>query len=218
MYAILSMVELENMSSHDIEPYDWYRRFFGRGRGRFFEDMFREFDQMRREMEREFEDIEKSVPKGLVREYDTPQGGKVREVGPLVYGYAMIVGPDGKPRVKEFGNVKPPRRFGFGAAGISRPEIRSEMEPLADITTTDKEVRVVIEMPGLSKEKIKVDAFEDKVEVKSDDPQRKYHKIIEIPRETDIGTARCSYNNGILEITFNKKEQPKTKGKTIKIE
>jgi HSP20 family protein len=92
------------------------------------------------------------------------------------------------------------------------------MEPLADITTIDKEVRVVIEMPGLSKEKIKVDAFEDKVEVKSDDPQRKYHKIIEVPPETDIETARCSYNNGILEITFNKKEQAKTKGKTIKIE
>jgi HSP20 family protein len=212
------MVELENMSSDDIEPYDWYRRFFGRGRGGFFEDMFRGFDQMRREMEREFEDIEKTVPNDLVREYDTPQGDKVREVGPLVYGYSMTVGPDGKPRVKEFGNVKPSKRFGFGAADISRPEISGEMEPLADITTTDKEVRVVIEMPGLSKEKIKVDAFEDKVEVKSDDPQRKYHKIIEVLPETDIETARCSYNNGILEITFNKKEQAKTKGKTIKIE
>src|SRR5687768_11315659 len=165
------------MSSDDIEPYDSYRRFFGRGRGGFFEDMFRGFDQMRREMEREFEDIEKTVPKDLVKEYDTSQGGKVREVGPLVYGYSMTVGPDGKPRVKEFGNVKPSRRFGFGA-GIIRPEISGEMEPLADITTTDKEVRVVIEMPGLSKDKIKVDAYEDKVEVKSDDPQRKYHKIV----------------------------------------
>ena len=211
------MVELENMSSDDIEPYDWYRRFFGRGRGGFFEDMFRGFDQMRRDMEREFEDIEKTVPKDLIREYDTPQGGRVREVGPLVYGYSMTVGPDGKPRVEEFGNVKPSRRLGFGTVA-SRPAISGEMEPLADITTTDKEVKVVIEMPGLSKDKIKVDAYEDKVEVKSDDPQRKYHKIVEIPSETDIETARCSYNNGILEITFNKKEQEKTKGMTIKIE
>jgi HSP20 family protein len=179
--------------------------------------MFRGFDQMRRDMEREFEDIEKTVPKDLVKEYDTPQGGKVREVGPLVYGYSMTVGPDGKPRVQEFGNVKPSRRFGF-EAGTSRPEISGEMEPLADVSTTDKEVKVVIEMPGLSKDKIKVDAYEDKVEVKSDDSQRKYHKIVEIPPETNIETARCSYNNGILEITFNKKEQSKTKGKTINIE
>jgi HSP20 family protein len=218
MYNILSTVELENMSSDDIEPYDWHRRFFGRGRGGgFFEDMFSGFDQMRREMEREFEDIEKTVPKDLVREYDTPQGGKVREVGPLVYGYSMTIGPDGKPKVKEFGNVKPSRRFGFGRA-MSRPEISGEMEPLADVTTTDKDIKVVIELPGLSKDKIKVDAYEDKVEVKSDDPQRKYHKIIEIPPETDIESARSSYNNGILEITFNKKEQSKTKGKAIKIE
>jgi HSP20 family protein len=207
------------MSSDEIEPYDWYRRFFGRGRGGFFEDMFRGFDQMRREMEREFEDIEKTVPKDLVKEYDTPQGGKVREVGPLVYGYSMTVGPDGKPRIEEFGNIKPSRRLRFGiGTGTSRPAISGEMEPLADITTTDKEVRVVIEMPGLSKDKIKVDAYEDKVEVKSDDPQRKYHRIVELPPEADIETARCAYNNGILEITFNKKEQTKAKGKTIRIE
>ena len=210
------------MSSDEIEPYDWYRRFFGRGRGGFFDDMFRGFDQMRREMEREFEDIEKTVPKDLVREYDTPQGGKVREVGPLVYGYSMTVGADGKPRIKEFGNVKPSRRFGFGTGGAGvgggRPEISGEMEPLADVTTTDKDVRVVIEMPGLSKDKIKVDVYKDRVEVKSDDPQRKYHKIVELPPEADFETAKCSYKNGILEITFNKKEQEKTKGKTIKIE
>jgi HSP20 family protein len=206
------------MSSGDIEPYDWYRRFFSRGRrGEFFEDMFRGFDHMRREMERDFEEIEKTVPKDLAREYDTPQGGKLREVGPLVFGYSMTVGPDGKPRVEEFGNVKPSRRSGFGS-GISRPEISGEMEPLADVTTTDNDISVVLEMPGLSKDKIKVDAYEDKVEVKSDDPQRKYHKIIEIPPETDIESARCSYNNGILEITFNKKQQSKTKGKEIKIE
>ena len=217
MHTIYFRVELANMSSDNIEPYDWYRRFFGRGREGFFEDMFRGFDQMRRDMKREFEDIEKSVPKDLVREYDTPQGGKVREVGPLVYGYSMTVGPDGKPRVKEFGNMKPSRRLGFGT-GIGRPEISGEMEPLADTTATDKEVKIVIEMPGISKDKIKVNASEGKVEVKSDDPQRRYRKTVELPSETDIETGRCAYNNGILEITFNKKEQAKTEGKTIKIE
>ena len=51
------------MSSDDIEPFDWSRRFFGLGRRGFFDDMFREFDQMKREMEREFEDIGKRIPK-----------------------------------------------------------------------------------------------------------------------------------------------------------
>ena len=201
------------MSSGDIEPFDWSRRFFGRGRGGFFDDMFRGFDRMKQEMEREFEDMEKSIPKDLIREYTTSEGGKVREVGPMVYGYSMTVGPDGKPRIREFGNVKPSR---LGFAGFTRPEISSETEPLVDVTTTDKEVKVVVEMPGVGKDKIKVNAYDNMVEVKSEDPRRNYHRTIEIPAETDIETAKSNYNNGILEITFKKKEQ--TKGKTIKIE
>ena len=74
------------MSSDDIEPFDWYRRFFGGRRG-FFDDIFRGFDEMRREMERDFEDVEKRIPKDLVREYTTPDGGKVREIG--LSGYQL---------------------------------------------------------------------------------------------------------------------------------
>ena len=201
------------MSSDDIEPFDWSKRFFGLGRRGFFEDMFRGFDRMKQEMEREFEEMEKRIPKDLIREYTTSEGGKVREVGPMVYGYSMTVGPDGKPRIREFGNVKPSR---LGFAGFTRPEISSETEPLVDVTTTDKEVKVVVEMPGVGKDKIKVNAYDNTVDVKSEDPRRKYHRTIEIPVETDIETAKSNYNNGILEVTFKKKEQ--TKGKTIKVE
>src|SRR6266487_3734441 len=110
-------------SSEDrgIEPFDWFNRFFGSGSSRSgrggegffgFPDVFRGFDEMRREMEREFEeqfkDIETKAPKDLVREYETAGGGKVREYGPFVYGYSMTIGPDGKPKVREFGNVKSP--------------------------------------------------------------------------------------------------------------
>ncbi|MGA9152230.1 MAG: hypothetical protein WBZ36_16770, partial [Candidatus Nitrosopolaris sp.] len=43
------------------------------------------------------------------------------------YGYSMTVGPDGKPRIREFGNVKPSR---FGIGGFTKPEISGEIEPL----------------------------------------------------------------------------------------
>jgi HSP20 family protein len=43
---------------------------------------------MRGEMEREFQDmfknIETNAPKDLMREYETNEGGKVREYGPFV--------------------------------------------------------------------------------------------------------------------------------------
>jgi HSP20 family protein len=181
--------------------------------------MFRGFDEMRREMEREFEesfkDIETKAPKDLIREYETPEGGKVRELGPFVYGYSMTIGPDGKPRVKEFGNVKSPMRAG---GFLRTPMISSEREPMSDITTTDKEVKVTIELPGVSKEDIRINAYDGTVEVTTSDPKRKYHEVVEIPPETDIETARSSYNNGILEITFNRKSRAKPKGKEIKVE
>ena len=217
----------------DIEPYDWFRRFLGgggssgrgRSRGQFgFGDMFRGFEEMRREMERMFEEqfkgFESAVPKDLVREYETPEGGKVREVGPIVYGYSMTIGPDGKPRVREFGNVRSPSSLSGGGVGSSftRPLISSEREPLADVTTSSTEVKVVLEMPGVSKDKIKISAYDNSVEIKSDDPQRKYHEVIDLPPEADIETAKSNYRNGILEITFKKKEQTKAKGKQINIE
>lgn len=165
-------------------------------------------------MKSSFKDMETKAPKDLIREYETPEGDKVREVGPIVYGYSMTIGPDGKPRVKEFGNVKSPMRTGF----FGTPMISSEREPMSDMTITDKEVKIAVEMPGVSKENIKINAINGTVEVTSKDPKRKYHEVIEIPSETDIETARSSYNNGILEIVFKKKAEAKPKGKEINVE
>jgi len=172
---------------------------------------------MQREMDKDLEDMKKNLPKDLVREYETPEGGKVQEVGPLVYGYSMTIGPDGKPKVREFGNVKRPSGLGFGI-GPSKAQIAGEMEPMIEVVTTDKEVKVTVEMPGASKDKIKIDAYDSTLEVKSEDPLRKYHKTIDLPLEADLETAKSKYNNGILEITFDKKKETKPKGKQIKID
>jgi HSP20 family protein len=216
----------------DIE--DWFRSFFGGtgrrglpalGREGWFGDIPRQFDEMRREMERSFEEqfkeIESTAPKDLIKEYKTPEGGMVREVGPLVYGYSMTIGPDGRPKVREFGNVRPSSRLGGGGgvAASAKPLISGERERLADVTTTDKEVKVILEMPGVgSKENIKIKAYDNSVEVKSDDPQRKYHRVIDIPPEADPETVKSTYKNGVLEIVFKKKEQTKPKGKEVKVE
>jgi HSP20 family protein len=224
-----------NNNNGDILPIgDLFNRFFnrsnllGRGGSRSLFDMaelFSDFDNMHKEMNRTFNmfnDISTNPPKELIREYETKEGGKVREVGPIVYGYSMTIGPDGKPDVREFGNVKP-----FGNAGkknnvgqyLDKPSISAEREPLADVTSTDKEIKVVLEMPGIKKEDIKINAYESKVEVKTEDiSPRKYHKDIDLPKEVDIETARSTYNNGILEVTFDKKKETKPKGKEIKIE
>jgi HSP20 family protein len=221
------------MSDKDIIPSDWISRFFetglGKGRGRglglFNRDAFSDFDDIHKEMNRMFNvfnDISNNAPKELVREYETKEGGKVREVGPIVYGYSMTIGSDGKPHVREFGNIKSlndssVKKIGTQPDNIS--QISAEREPLVDVNLTDKEVKVVVEMPGIRKEDIKVKAYDSQVEVTtSKDAQRKYHKNIELPELAEIETARSAYNNGILEITFDKKKVTKPAGKEIKIE
>jgi HSP20 family protein len=217
------------MSFWGIEPEDWFRRFFT-GRegnpktGAWNRDVFREFEDMRREIERMFEeqfrDIQSTAPKELVREYETPEGGKVKEIGPLVYGYSMTIGPDGKPKIREFGNVRSPGGpGGVSAPGSTRAQLRAEREPLADVVTSDKEVKVVVEMPGIDKKDIKVNVYDNSVEIfTTDTSQRKYRRVVELPEETELETARSTYRNGILEITFSKKESPKQRGKQINIE
>ncbi|MDQ3872742.1 MAG: Hsp20/alpha crystallin family protein [Thermoproteota archaeon] len=212
------------MSIRDRDIDDWFRRWglpwwgSGSSRGIGTGSMFREFEDMGREMERMFEqttrDIDK-VPKELVREYNTPGGGRVREVGPLVYGYSMTIGPDGKPRVKEFGNV---RSLGEGGpGGVMAPAITAEREPLSDIITTDSDVKVTVEMPGISKQDIKIKAYDSSVEVSTiESAPRKYRRLIELPPDAGIETAKSTYTNGILEIAFKKKGKPK--GKEIKID
>jgi HSP20 family protein len=72
-------------------------------------------------------------------------------------------------------------------------------------------------MPRVKKDNIKINARDGEVEVLTNDAQRKYHRTVELPEETDVDTAKSTYNNGILEITFNKKKETKPKGKEIKI-
>lgn len=211
------------MSTRDRDIDEWFRRWWspwwgaGSRRGTAGGDIFREFEEMRQDMTKMFEetvrDIDK-VPKDLIREYDTPTGGRVREVGPLVYGYSVTVGPDGKPKVKEFGNVK---SLGGGGGGMTPPALTAEREPMADVTTSDKDVKVTVEMPGVSKQDIKINAQDYSVEVSTiESASKKYHRLIELPQDADLETAKSTYTNGILEITFKKKG--KTKGKELKID
>jgi HSP20 family protein len=201
------------MSIRDRDIDEWFRRWSPWGAGRSTgEGIFREFEEMRRDMERMFEESVRDitrVPKELIREYETPTG-KVREVDPLVYGYSVTVGPDGKPRVREFGNV---RTLG----GMMLPALTAEREPLADVITTDQDIKVTVEMPGISKQDIKIDAYDGSVEVSTTEAApKKYRRLIELPQDADLETAKSTYTNGILEITFKKKGKPK--GREIKID
>jgi HSP20 family protein len=159
---------------------------------------FPDIDEMMREMERafseQFKDLEKEVPKGLVRESKTPDGGVKKEIGPIVYGYSVTIGPDGKPVVREFGNVR-------RSQGRPSEAIQDKREPLVDVISSGKHVRVIAEMPGVNKEDINVTVHEKSVVILVEG-DRGYYKELELPAVVDPKGARSTYNNGVLEVTI----------------
>jgi len=181
---------------------DWDRLF--RKRWPFFRSIFGNLDEAFREMEEMMErEFSERVPKDSIRERTLPDGTKVREWGPFVYGYSMKIGSDGKPQIREFGNVKPSARFG-------RPhiDIKEKREPLVDVITTNGEVKVVAELPGVEKKGIKLDGTESSLTISVDTPERKYYKKVELPAKVDIKKTKASYKNGVLEVTLQKKKEP----------
>ena len=87
-----------------------------------------EFDEMSRTFSEQFKNMENKVPKDLMKEYDTPEGGK-GEVGPIVYQYSMIIGPGGKPNIREFGNINSPF-VGRGFFNSNNHQFLQKIEPL----------------------------------------------------------------------------------------
>jgi len=146
------------------------------------------FDEMFRQMFEEFEELEKEFEELAKR-------GAVK--GPYVYGVRITVGPDGVPRVEEFGNVK---RVG------EKPVVKEEIDPLVDVFEDEDEVVIVAEIPGASKEDIHVKALENKVIIKARGHDKRYYKEIELPAKVDPRKAKASYKNGVLEVRIKKAE------------
>lgn len=195
---------------------DWWSRWFRRRRWpsfRGFADIDEVFKEMEEMMEREFKELSTKAPRDLIRERKLPDGTKVKEWGPFVYGYSVTIGPDGKPKVREFGNVKPETRM-----GRPRIDIKEKREPLTDVMTTNGEVKVIIELPGVEKKDIKLHGTENSLTISVDTPQRKYHKEVELPAIVDPAKAKSSYKNGVLEVTLQKRKEEKPKGEPINIE
>jgi HSP20 family protein len=127
---------------------------------------------------------------------------------PFVYGFSMSVGPDGKPVIREFGNVEP---------GVRGPLVKEEREPLVDVMDDGREVVVVTELPGVEKEDIKLEATDRTLKIQVESTKRRYLKELELGHLVDPRTAKASYKNGVLEVRFAKSDE-KRPTRAIRIE
>ena len=162
----------------------------------FFDDEFfkgfPDFD----EMDKLFDELMKGVTRG-----------RMQPGNPVVYGFSMHVGPDGKPSFQQFGNVDVPQG-----------KVKNEREPLVDVIEGEKEITVVAELPGVSKEKVKLTTEGQKLTINVSDQQHKYYKQVRLPSEVEEDSAKATLKNGILEVRLSKLRPSRPYEKQIKIE
>ena len=159
----------------------------------------REFDRIFKRMSNSFFNID-----DMFEEFKGSSGS-----GPYCYGYTMTVGPDGKPVVKEYGNVKP----GLLPTSDTR-------EPVVDTIIDEKEkvVKLIAEMPGVEKTDVKIVVENKTVDLSAEHDEKKYHAKVPLKHKVDENSAKASYKNGILQIVFKLIEEKKSTGKTVEVE
>ncbi len=168
-------------------------RFWKRKRKRsWWEDFFRDFDEVMEEFMEDFQRME---------------GCERRAGKPYVFGLSVSLGPDGRPILKEFGNVK---------STSLKPVFSEEREPLTDIYEEGGDLVILAEVPGVDEEDIVLNISEGALEIKVDAPNRKYHKLVDISHPVYTAITKTKYKNGVLEVRLRKKARKKG-WKTIEI-
>ncbi|HNU35104.1 MAG TPA: Hsp20/alpha crystallin family protein [Methanomassiliicoccales archaeon] len=125
---------------------------------------------------------------------------------PLVYGFSMRTGTDGRPVVQEFGNV--PR-------GGAPPDAHCR-EPLTDVTADADKVKVIVELPGVDKDDIDLRSEGRELTISVDTERKRFCKGLELPCDVRPDSASAEYRNGVLTVVMDK-VAPQPKGKKIDI-
>jgi HSP20 family protein len=126
------------------------------------------------------------------------------ESRPLIYGFSMSLGPDGKPVVRTFGDKEIETRC---------------REPVYEqfVKTDTDEVIVTVEMPGIDKDDIELNVSDSKLIITTPNVERRYKADIDLKEIVDPKSAKASYRNGILSVTLRVKGKS-NKGIRVSVE
>jgi HSP20 family protein len=163
------------------------------------------------ELDKEFAGAEDMLNR-MFRTVREAGSGATSQTFPYYYGYQITVGPDGRPRIREFGNARPSTK------GLM--EQSTVREPLVDTNLNEKDntLTITAEMPGITKQDVKVSVSEESVTIHAEKGDKKYHTEIPVDAELNADSAKATYTNGILELKIQLKNPPVPKAKEIKVE
>lgn len=159
------------------------------------EDLLNEFEKL-------FDEFEIEIPEELTH-YEEEYEDDTKQ---YIKGYSIIIGPNKKPIIKKFENSD---------LKNTNKTLMKKKELITDIMDRHDKINIILEIPKVEKENIKVKCDEKSVEIKAYSKIKKdeekssssiiYEKKIKLSKKILPKTLVSKYNNGILELILNKK-------------
>ncbi|QQG48965.1 MAG: Hsp20/alpha crystallin family protein [archaeon] len=153
------------------------------------EDRRRNLRDVLDELDKYFEDFEKEMEEVVRNSVGIAKG----HTGPFVAGFSFKLGPEGRPSVQFFGDTK--------SDGYRSPLAEQILDQEKGL------LRLVLDMPGVEKEDISLDATEEKAMVTAEREGRKYKAEITLKARVMAESGKAEYKNGVLEILFSLKDK-----------
>ena len=85
--------------------------------------------------------------------------------------------------------------------GLPHEELRAGSEPCVEIHHIDDEVKVITELPGVTRETLSLTVKGNKLFIDADTGTLQYHTSAILP-PVDTEPVQVSLKNGVLEVTF----------------
>lgn len=120
----------------------------------------------------------------------TPSGKEIKGI----YGFTVKVGLGGEGiKVEPFGNIRQDEKSG-------RSVVEEVREPAVDIFEEPDHTLVVLEMPGIGAEDVRLEVKDDLLTITAEKGDKKYKKEVLLPESFPKEKMRVSCANGVLEI------------------
>lgn len=123
--------------------------------------------------------------------------GEIHDAGKQlrgIYGFTVKVGlGDQGPRIEPFGNIRRDDKSG-------RTEVQEVREPMVDVFEEADHLLILAELPGISKEDLRIDLKDDVLTIIAEHGDKKYRKEVLLPCSVSKEKMQITCNNGVLEI------------------
>jgi HSP20 family protein len=121
----------------------------------------------------------------------------------------------------------------FSRFDSTMPSVFNQMSawPSVEVVETDKDIRIVAELPGMDEKDVEVSVSDDVLTIRGekkaeiDDRERafseryygRFERRIPLPFEVEDDRAEASFENGVLTVTLPKSPMAEAKTKRIEI-